>query len=211
MLKNISHICILLLLIAEAQAQKIIEKSWDASKFEAVEIISDDIFKIIITSKETATISLSTKIEGENYEQVLVDISEEKQPRTLTLSTGFTPFFEGANDKLAAHKVISIEMELIVPQNYSVLVRSALASARLEGSFREVRLDLEFGNCVLTSFYGDADINTTHGSIIVYAREGVTAQANTMRGMVKNELNLKGALQIRAQSVNGDITILPSQ
>jgi len=209
MLKRIGYILILIFVISEGYAQKILEKSWDAADVQRLEIISDQVFKIKIVSAATETIRLITRIEGENFENVVVNVFEEQH--TLLLTTGYTPYFEAANDKLAAHKVISIEMELLLPSHIAVFIQGAIVSVDTEGTFRKIHLELDTGNCLLTNFNGDAQLNTKNGNITVYGDSNVFAIGETKRGTLRNELSSPGKFSVKAQSVNGDIILLKSQ
>ncbi len=212
MLKYIGYIGILVLFNSEVIAQKIIEKSWNAELFNGIEIISDEVFMIKIISEETQTIALDARIEGEFSENIIIEVNENAHDKgILSFSTGFTPYFEMANDKLAAHKVHSIEMELHIPQNMKVFVRSQLASVEASGIFQELRLELEEGNCLLNLFEGDALLSSKNGNITVYGKNLDVWRAVTSNGTVTNKLPPKGKYSLEAQSVNGDITLLPSQ
>lgn len=209
MLKKIGYILVFIFVISEGYAQKILEKSWDATEIQRLEIISDQVFKIKIVSQAGEKIQLITRIEGENYENVVVNVSEEQH--TLLLTTGYTPYFEAANDKLAAHKVISIEMELHLPSRLAVFIQGAIVSVDTEGTFRKIHLELGTGNCMLINFNGDARLETKNGNITVYGGSDVFAIGETKRGTLRNELSSPGKFSVKAQSVNGDITLLKSQ
>ncbi len=212
MLKYIGYIAIFVLLTMEAKAQKILEKSWNAELFNGIEIVSDEVFKIKIISEETQTIALNARIEGEFSENIIIEVNENAHDQgILSFSTGFTPYFEMENDKLAAHKVHSIEMELQIPNGMKVYVRSALASVEASGLFQELRLELEKGNCLLKPFEGDALLSSKNGSITVYGKNLNVWRAVTTHGTLTNKLLNKGKYSLEAQSVNGDITLLPSQ
>ena len=209
MLNKLSYIFVFVFLTFSGYAQKVIDKSWDIEGIERLEIISNDIYNIVINSSDTTSINVVTKIEGEHYENVVLNISEEN--KTLTLSTGFTPYFQAENDKLAAHKVISIEMELNISNRLEVFVRSSLASLTTHGIFKGLRVELGNGNCVLNDFEGDAQLFTRDGNITAIAQRTVKARAKTKRGKLINELSPTGNFSIDAKSVNGDITLLKSQ
>jgi hypothetical protein len=209
MLNTLGYIVLLFLVISEAQAQKIMEKSWDASSLERLEIISDEVYQISIISGPTERIYVRTKVEGEHNENVALLVSEEN--KKLSISTGFTPYFVQQNDKLAAHKVISIEMEIRIPRDMKVFVAGTLVSVETEGSFREIQLELRNGNCVLNNFKGNAQLYSRNGNLTVIAKETGVSEVKSQNGSVKNELPPRGQFLINAESVNGDITLLKSQ
>ena len=209
MLKKGIYIGLLFFMFSEGYAQKIMEKSWDASSVERLEIISDEVYRITIVSEVIERIYVRTKVEGEHSENVVLLVSEEN--KTLSLSSGFTPYFVMQNDKLAAHKVISIEMEIRVPSDLAILVKGAMVSVETKGSFSELQLELRNGNCVLNDFKGNAQLNSRNGSITVFAMETGVLNVKSKNGSIKNELPKEGQFLINAESVNGDITLLKSQ
>lgn len=209
MLKQLLYIVLLLGAFSNGKAQKILEKSWDSEGIGRLEIISDEVFNIKIRSEETENITVRAKIEGEHHENVVLNIFEKEH--VLSISTGFTPYFKAVNDKLAAHKVISIELEVHIPNDLLVFVNSTIASVETLGSFKDIHLELRNGNCVLNDFIGGGTINTKNGNITVFAHETVSAIARTKNGVLRNDLLEDQNFLILAQSVNGDITLLKSQ
>ncbi len=188
--------------------QKTIEKGWEDIGIDKIEIISDQIFRIEAKSKDTRFINLRTEIEGENYENVVIDTAIKD--KTLTITTGFTPYFNAANDKLAAHKVISIELYLEVPEGKELFVSSMLASFKAEGVFENIYTGLFRGNCELINYRGNAQLNTRHGNIEVYAQPSVKGLAKSQRGYIVLDLPITGNYLVEARSVNGDISLLKS-
>lgn len=209
MLKNIGYITLLFVAFSQVQAQKIMEKSWDANSVERLEVISNEVYQIKIITEATERVHVKTKVEGEYNENVTLLISEEN--KTLSISNGFTPFFVKHNDKLAAHKVIAIEMEIRLPSDMAVWIKGAIVSVETVGTFREIQLDLRNGNCVLNNFKGNAQLNSRNGNITVFASETGVLEVKSRSGSVKNELPAEGPFLIKAESVNGDITLLKSQ
>ncbi|MBX2828103.1 MAG: hypothetical protein KTR22_08065 [Flavobacteriaceae bacterium] len=209
MLKISFHIILLSLCVLPCQAQKVIQRSLDAKGVEKLEIVSDQVFLIKVETGSTDTIEVHTEVEGENYENVVLSVN--KVEGTLRITTGYTPYFEAANDKLAAHKVISIEMTVTLPKHRSVFISSFLASVEASGSFENLYTGLNNGNCTLTDFLGNAQLNSRHGFIKVFAQPGVSGKAQSVRGRVENLLPAEGWYEVVAQSVNGDVIMKSSQ
>ncbi len=197
------------LFLGNVIAQKVIERNFNVSGITTIESTSDVIYHIKITSRNTDQIKIKTKIEGENYENVVLGIIEENN--TIQIKTSFTPFFEAKNDKLAAHKVISIEMELIVPESMAIKIEAEIASVEIFGKYVSVSALLENGNCLLNNFIGDALLKTKQGFIKVYALEETFGLANSKQGTVINELskaNVKSSkYRIETESFKGNISL----
>jgi hypothetical protein len=211
----ISRSCITAFLVLASipcLSQKTIERTWNAEAYQGVEISSNTAYSISVRSGETKNIQLTVTIEGETYEQVLITASEstpknKQQKPQLHIRTGFTPFFEAKNDKLAAHKVLAIEMRLVVPETYNVRIESASASVTASGNFKRISVSLERGRCTLTEFYGDALLQTKAGDIEASVLPGVQAKATTTYGELSNTLPATGDATIVAESLWGNISL----
>ena len=205
MIQKIIFIFVFTLLVSDSFAQKIIEREFDATMFSAIEINSETVFKITISSEDVNKIKIRTSVEGENFENIVLSIKEENN--FLKIQPEYSPYFEAKNDKLAAHKVLSIEMEIIVPENFKVRIKSSLASVKATGKFFSVEVLLGLGNCLLENFSGDANLKTNEGFIKVFAHNSVFGVAFSKKGKVVNELNKKVKYSLKAESFEGDISL----
>ena len=190
-------------------SQKTMEKIWGNAEITTIEIVSDEVSLVTISSNKSDTIKLKTKVEGENYEYIMLEVL--KKDHLLAIRPIFTPFFEANNDKLAAHKVVAIEMELEIPEKTAIFIGSSLASVKTQGIFNQIHLELRNGNCELLDFQGNATLATRNGSIAVIAQENVSAKAQSKRGKVKNNLFKAAKYFIEAKSINGDISLQKKQ
>jgi hypothetical protein len=198
---------VFILFSSEIYSQKTIQKQWDQKAVDTVLIASDAVYNVRITSEETKTITLTTSVEGEIYESVVVE--EVISGRTLQIDTGFSPFFSPKNDKLAAHKVLSVEMVLVIPNDVAVIIRSKNASVLAKGKMVFLETALERGHCILENFQGDARLFSIFGDIYVWAQTGVGGRASSEKGEVRNALKLQGDFFIEAESVNGSVSLVP--
>lgn len=209
MLKRPIFILLFLLPALTLKAQKTVQKQWNTAAIDTLWIDSDVVYKVQISSATEETIDLITSIEGEYYESVVVH--SRILGRTLKVDTGFSPFFSPKNDKLAAHKVLSIEMTLRVPSNLAVVVRSKTASVYVEGNLSFLETILGEGQCDLSQFIGNAQLKSVSGDITVAALPNVGGRAFSKGGKVQNDLSLEGAYFIEAESVRGSVRLLRSQ
>lgn len=208
MLKKIAFLLILVFGVADAISQKTLEKQFDASEIANLTIYSEMINKLTIVSEKTDKITIVTEIAGEHFEYVVVTASEEN--RTLRIGTAYSPYFIAQNDKLAAHKVISIEMQMTIPEFLNIEVETGIASVEARGKYRRFHASLKYGNCELIDFLGIADLKSWHGNIIVYAGKNSWGKAFSKKGSVTNDLPSRGKYSILAESMEGDISLLQS-
>lgn len=201
-------IILILLLCSKSFSQKIIEKEIAANHYNNIEISSDKIHHIHLISTDLNTISIITRIEGQDYESVVLSLLEKNN--TLLIEPDTTPFFKSINDKLAAHKVQSIEIELKLPKRLGVTINSKIASLTSKGSFNNIEASLEDGNCTLTNFEGNANISSKSGFIDVSTKANIKGYAYSKSGFIINELsdNLRSNYNITAQTKDGDISLI---
>ncbi len=185
--------------------QKIIQKEFDAENIQSLSIEDDALFKITLISSETGKIQMKLHVSGEHSESIVVE--EKLINGTLFLSTGFTPFFVLENDKLAAHKVMALQMEIFVPRHISVLIKSKLASVLASGIFENLAIALEYGSCILKEFSGNAHLKGVNGDITVVAEQNVSGHAVSKSGTVVIKLPKDQLYTIFAESINGNISM----
>ena len=195
-----------LLVTAQCFSQKKFEKVFEASGINSLIINSDSIFTVYITSKKTNKITVKTKVAGETYENVVLNTAEENGKLIITI--GYSPFFKAENDKLAAHKVIAIDMEIVIPERLQIEIISKIASVITKGTFNKIITRLENGNCELIDFYGNALLQSKVGSIKVSAKTNVAGIAVSTKGTIINNLKKEGKYLIEAESIEGSITLL---
>ncbi len=201
-------IILILLLCSKSFSQKIIEKEIVANHYNSIEISSDKIHHIHLISTDLNTISIITRIEGQDYESVVLSLLEKKN--ILFIKPEITPFFKSINDKLAAHKVQSIEIEIKLPKRLDITINSKIASLTSKGSFNSVVTSLEQGNCTLTNFEGNANLSSKTGFINVSSKANIKGDARSKSGFIINELsdNLRSNYKIIAETKDGDISLI---
>ena len=104
-----NFILILFLLGSKSFSQKIIEKELDATLYNTIEISSDEIHHINLISTNLNTISINTRIEGKDHENIVLSLLEKNN--TLFIAPDTTPFFKSINDKLAAANLSFIDLK----------------------------------------------------------------------------------------------------
>jgi len=206
-----SFITFLLILggITSMCAQKKLFKEWVGPSFTQLHIDSDQISKITLRSEPIDKITIYTRMEGETVDNNLITVVTTD--KVLSIGTDITPFFEPYNDKLAAHKVLAIEMIVIIPENLSVTIRSKLANIYGSGRINYLDAELETGFIELESYEGNAILFSKWGSIKVRALPGVSGKGSSINGEVLNSLPSKGNYVIDAASSHGAIVLLQTK
>lgn len=170
---------------SEILAQKMLEQSFYDKNIKALYIKSDDIFEIHLSTSQNNHITIGTRIDGETFESSILKTRVDNN--TLKIETGRTPDFEPFNDKLSAHKVLSIVLYISLPEGLDLDIFSTLASVDAQGHFGQVQLNLGRGDCRLVDF-----------------RFRESATINTLSGAIHVEV---GSAEVHAQSRNGNVVI----
>ncbi len=201
--------CIVILFLSiQLHSQKTIEKTIDAQNISFIMVEGNEMFKIKLNTSRTEKIILKTKIEGEYSEDMVVLANIEGD--SVIVSSAFQPLFVNHNDKLSAHKVISIEIELIVPENRKVYIESNTASAEIDGDYDFLTAELSQGNCDLNIYDSNAIVNTVNGEIELNTNFA-DVEAFSKTGTVAREQLTLGSNQISLNSVNGNISIIKTK
>lgn len=195
----------LFLMSFQSFSQKSLMKEFSAEGIAAISIRADEVFNIEITSSITDQIEILAQVEGEYFENVTLPVTQEND--VLNITTSYSPYFEKDNDKLSAHKLIAIELKITIPENFSVSIISKIASVVGSGRYKNFSVGLDSGNCTLVHFLGNGNLQTKQGFIAVSAKIGVTADCISKHGEIKNQLPKSGKYLIKAESIEGDITL----
>ena len=188
--------------------QKQMQYRIPSEELKGIYIDSDEVFQIRVQASKIQEFKITAEVEGETFESVLVDPKQENDLWRIYIkrSIGFKAF----DDKLAAHKVISIVLNIEIPENKELWVRSSLASLWAEGTFKYLNVNLMSGYCNLINYLGDGVINTLRGSIYI---ETSNAQVEAISRSGNNETENKsdGKYHLKLKSVDGNIRVSQSQ
>lgn len=184
--------------------QKAEEITINNNTIKSIVIEDDTIFKININTTSTKAIKITSKIEGEYSKRthLLTQISND----VLSITSVYPKLTTKTDDKLNAHKVHSIEIAIEVPENLSLYIKSAIASAKISGTYKNLILELNQGNAKVLNFAGNATINTHNGNITLETNNA-KIKAKTKTGTIKSEKITQSTNQIKIASINGNIKI----
>lgn len=193
-----------LIFFLSAQAQKVTREVLTARDLERIVFSSDEIYRISVNTVPGNEVIITTRSEGEYFNEI--NLEHEVKGKTLFLNSRYREILQNGFDKLSAHKVFSMEVELQVPEDIMLEISSNLASVYLSGAFDRVLIQLKNGSCYLEAFRGDAVINTFDGNITGTARS-MDVEANSRHGEVDVPQIFHGNHKMVLTSINGDIKL----
>ncbi|MDO6595652.1 hypothetical protein Q4512_01925 [Oceanihabitans sp. 2_MG-2023] len=190
------------------EAQNITEKTFPATTVTSININGENIFQITVETKPVDAITIYSRVEGENNQDFIL-VTETKN-NNLHVSVKQQPLFKDANDKLSAHKVISVAIRLVIPENLKVLANIYNSDFIVKGRYRNVVVNSNYGNCFLNTFLGNAKIYTRNGNIALQTKDA-NIVATSKNGLIKTEEINTGFHQIEIKTINGNVSITKSQ
>ena len=131
--------CLLLCFFA-VNAQKKVYKSVLDDHIELIQVDATNCFIVEVETSNDNQITVQTEIEGEYSQDLGIEVFTNGN--TLLIDAGFNPNFKNPNDKLSAHKVISIAIKIIMPIQKKLEVFGTNARVVLEGAYKEVNISL---------------------------------------------------------------------
>ncbi len=191
-----------------AFAQKRILNTLDAQSVKGIFIESDQVFEVFIQASDGTDYSVTAEVEGETFESLKLDTKVENGLWHIETARSFG--FKNIDDKLAAHKVLSVVLYIEMPLNKEVWVDSDLASVQLTGDFDQINLNLSGGGCVLKDFRGSGIVNTLRGSIKAEVKD-TQVIADSRNGSVDKKQAGSGSRLLKLKSIDGDISVSQSE
>jgi len=185
-------------------AQKVVKKTLVNDAVTAIIIDVNTCYQLILETSESQEMSVEAVIDGEYRKDLLLSVKEEGS--SIMISSGFQPNFKNPNDKLSAHKVISIALRVILPKHKYVTVFGTSCNVIANGDFRELSVSLSDGHCELFNVQENVKVHTQSGGILVYTLKG-DINAVSKYGEINEEQIPKGSAVYTLTSVTGNIRI----
>ncbi|MEO1547404.1 MAG: hypothetical protein AAFU74_11710, partial [Bacteroidota bacterium] len=114
------------------------------------------------------------------------------------------PNFEHPNDKLSAHKVIAIALQIKIPKYKQVNVFGTGARVLVTGLYRNLGVVLADGECILDDVGEIVEVKTQNGNIRVVSGKGI-CEASSDYGQVVGSLDTIGNTVYNLHSKEGNI------
>ena len=156
-------VALLVLCVGLAKAQTQVTKTIAAAQLTNVAIAVDNIAALTVTTYSGTHIVVEATFEGEYSNDLL--ITARQAQNKLTLGVQFSPLFEGYNDKLSAHKVVAVQLQVKIPKDKLVSVFGEQCKVTASGVFQFLQVDLHDGNVLLQDYVGEAAITTYNAPI----------------------------------------------
>lgn len=185
-------------LFAQSKWQKII----DAPEVHSLSIELGFIQNLLVSTGSSDQYVIKTTSEGEYRDQVMLVSKEVDQ--WLEIYPQWAPSFIAPNDKLSAHKVRALNLELIVPKGKTLEIRGERAVVSVLGEYKEVILRLGSGRVNLEYASEESDIRTDSADVFLTVPYG-DIHASSIEGKVIGSIPLNTRFHYRLATEKGSI------
>ena len=131
--------------LVNLHAQKLVRKAFIDPRTETIQIDAHYCYRIDLKTASSNEVEVSASMEGEYANDLLISI--EQSGTTAMISADFQPLFINPNDKLSAHKVVSIALEIRVPEYKNVDVFGTNTNLYAKGKYENLYITLSDGQC----------------------------------------------------------------
>ena len=187
-----------------AFCQKKISKKIINTEKQYVHIDGANCYAINLKTTTGNELVVEASIEGEYTKDLAVKLEEDGD--NILVSTGFLPSFKAPNDKLSAHKVVSISLSVLLPEYSQVQLYGTYSNVKAKGIFRALDISIADGNCFLHAQAENTAVKTQTGEIRLMQTKGVVA-ANTKYGKIHKGNVPSGNCNYNLYSIEGDIWV----
>lgn len=197
--------CLIILLcvvVSGARAQKIVKKSLVKQHASLFQIDTKNCFDLHLSTSDSDEMVVEAIMDGEYRNDLIVEI--EDYGGSIHVGAGFQPEFKIPNDKLSAHKVVSIALRVRVPDLKNVQVTGTNCNVAIAGLFKTLKVSLDDGRCTLNEVGQNVTVRTQSGDILLYNTRG-SVKAKSTYGKIEGKEIPNGENTIRLNSVTGDI------
>jgi len=183
-------------------AQKVVQKTLINPEISFIKLDVSNCFEVELETAQVKEMVIEATIEGEYKDDLIINV--EEAGKTLSISSGFQQNFVHPNDKLSAHKVISIKLKIQLPENKNLNVYGTNTNIWLTGIYEHLKITLNDGFTKLHKVVGKAEVITQSGNIFI---ESVGAEISSASkfGKVYGDQIPKGNSKYILNTISGNI------
>ena len=154
-LRAFFSLCLLLLSFSSV-AQKKLHKIVLADNVDLIQVNTAHCFEVNLNTISGKELLVEANMEGEYSKEL--DLELKNDGTTLFIEANFAPNFEKPNDKLSAHKVVSILLNIALPEFKTIALYGTGSRVHATGKFKDLQIVLSDGTVRL---------NNTNGNVLL--------------------------------------------
>lgn len=194
-----------LLWVLTAAAQKVVRKVQTLPPDQLLRIEAGECYRVELQTRPGGDLEAEATLDGEYDEKILLQMGTEGS--TTIITAGVTPLFDLPDDKLGAHKVVSIALRVSVPEFRRVQVYAGSAALTAKGQYENLTIFLEAGSCFLSGV-GQATEVSTRGADIYVESAAANVRAESRYGEVSPNKIPPGTPRFTLSTISGDIHLI---
>ncbi len=136
---------------------------------------------LTLSTHRSKDVLLNTQSEGEYQLQYVVVTQYDNH--WLTVYPQRAPSFKSYNDKLSAHKVIAMNLEIRVPEYIKVEIEANQGNLNVSGLYRELYIQIDEGSLKMFHIAEQSTIKTKGASVYLNIDSG-TVETKSEKGKV---------------------------
>lgn len=184
--------------------QKKVSKKTINTEKQYIHIDGSNCYTIDLQTGSGRELVVEASIEGEYSEDLALKLEEDGN--NILISTDFLPSFKAPNDKLSAHKVVSISLSVSLPEYAQVQLHGTYSNVKAKGIYNALDISVADGNCFLEALTERSCVKTQTGEIRLTKTKGIVA-AQTKYGKIHRGNIPSGDYNYTLYSVEGDIWV----
>lgn len=185
-------------------AQKIIKKTLINPESKSFQLDVTNSYQVNLSTSDSQEIIIAATLDGEYQKDLLVGIEEEGS--NVMITAGFQPNFVNPNDKLSAHKVVSIALDVVLPRNVTATVFGTQANVVAKGVYERLNINLSDGDCRLKEISEKIEVKTQTGNIYLNTKSGDINAQSSYGELFTDSIPLGNTI-FNLRSVEGDIHV----
>ena len=182
--------------------QKLVRKALIDPQITSIHVNAHFCYQIAMETYTGDEVQVLANIEGEYAPDLFVALTESGS--TIFVDAGFQPNFINPNDKLSAHKVISIALQIKLPEYREVHVYGTNCNVEASGKYGKLEVKLDDGQCTIRDVAEYVEVTTQKGDILLTIPKG-NITANSNYGEIFREVIPRGDNRYILQSIEGNI------
>jgi hypothetical protein len=184
--------------------QKQVTKTLLNPDIKSISIDGSLAYEVELVTEDSQEVSVEARMEGEYGRDLMVLFKESGT--TLFVETQFGPNFKMPNDKLGAHKVVSVRLKITLPEYQNVFLSGASCQVLTSGVFLDLGIVFNEGGCDLYHLARNTDVTTGSAPITAHLQSGVV-DAQSKYGTVLLQPIPPGNHHLKLYSTRGDIVV----
>ena len=188
--------------LSSLYGQKLVRKALVGPQVQSIHINANYCHQIELGTYEGNEARVLANMEGEYAKDLFVALTESG--KTVFVDAGFQPNFVNPNDKLSAHKVVSIALQIKLPEYKEVHVYGTHCNVNISGNYEKLEVKLADGRCAMEEIAEYVEVTTQKGDIFLAIPNGNIDAQSDYGNVLREEIPI-GTNRFILHSVEGDI------